>query len=179
MNEEVLSALLDGECSPTELDDILRRLEREPALRAQLARLSLARDVRRGLHINPVHGDLASRVRAALPVAPDARASVTRLPATRAMRWRPVAALAAAAAFGAVAVLVLKPQASDVPGATTEVAAAPAAEQPAALDAQDVRDLRRYQMSYSEARAHAVSGGTLGYARYAAYVDDPAVADGR
>jgi hypothetical protein len=39
------------------------------------------------------------------------------------------------------------------------------------LDEQDRRELRRYLMSYSETRTHGM-GGTLGYARYAAYADD-------
>ena len=176
MDDVTLSALLDGECSDSELDGILRRLEREPALRTQLARMSLARDARRGVRVNPAHLDFASRVMAALPARPDAATAVPRpAPAARRMAWRPAAALAAAAAFGAVAVLVLKPQpAGDAPVPVAEVATAPTPAAdivPVALDEQDRRQLRRYLISHSESRA-AGMGGTLGYARYAAYADD-------
>lgn len=176
MDNEALSALLDGECSPTELDDILLRLEREPALRAQLARLSLVREVRRGVRVNPAHRDLAARVRAALPDRPDALSAKPPRAAApaQALRWRPAAALAAAAAFGAIAVLALKPEPAVAPAPVAEVAVAPVAApefQPVAMDEQDRRELRRYLISYSESRAHGM-GGTLGYARYAAYADD-------
>jgi hypothetical protein len=178
MNEESLSALLDGECSPSELDQVLRRLDQDPELRQRLSRLSRGEHLRRGVLGRSVPLDFADRVMAALPARPDRPG--WRMPAFR-PAWRPLAGLAAAAAFGAAAVLVLRPDAT--PGADgIPVAAAPAmlAQDAGALedldyarlDAARARHLRNYLMAYSQSRAQHGMAGTLGYARYAAYTQD-------
>lgn len=177
MNEESLSALLDGECSPSELDRVLRQLDQDPAWRERFSRLSLAQDIRRGGRPQPVRSDFADRVLAALPERPE-RASPAPASARPSAppRRRPLVALAAAAAVGAIAVLVLKPGPAVDPVAAP-VAAAPAPDDDlrmAELDDENARQLRNYVMAYSQSRAQHGMGGTLGYARYAAYTDDHA-----
>jgi anti-sigma factor RsiW len=177
MNDEDMSALLDGECSPQERDQLLTQIEQDPALRQRYARMVKARQVRRSALARPVTvpDDFADQVMAALPARPDP----AQAPADEPFSWQPAAGLAAAAALGAVAVLAL--QAVNPPPAATRaaMAATPPADGPAVvagLDDANARQLRNYLMAYSQSRAQQGMGGTLGYARYAAYTvgnDDP------
>ena len=68
--KESVSALLDGECSATELDQVLAELERDPALRRQFGRQCLARDARLGTRIRSADLDFSARVLAALQDEP-------------------------------------------------------------------------------------------------------------
>lgn len=177
MNEETLSALLDGECSPAELDLLLRQMNLDPALRQRFARLALGQELRRGIRVPDIPADFADKVMAALPDRPDPSvATPTVVPLTRRLSWQPLAGLAAAAAVGAIGVLVVKPD-----PATTAPAAVPVAQVDPAPEAeladQDARHLRNYVMAYSQSRAQHGMGGTLGYARYAAYTGDDADGD--
>lgn len=185
MNDESLSALLDGECSPSELDTVLQDLERNPESRRRLSRQILAREARRGVAVRKADLDFADRVMAGLDALPAEAASakvVSMAPRSGAgFPWRPALGLAAAAAFGAVAVLVLRPAATPVPETAPTVAAvSPAVESEAAapeqadwssLDEQKRQQLRNYLIAYSQSRAQQGMSGTLGYARYAAYTD--------
>lgn len=184
MNETV-SKLLDGECSDTELDQVLAEFERDPALREQFSRQILAREALEGTRIRATHPDFSSKVLAALPQgAPDEPAVV--LPfgqRARRLPWRAATSLAAAAAVGAIAVLVARPATVAVPVAVpVETASAPAADivpvgaepvetQFAELADADAQQLRNYLMAYSQSRGQQGVGSTLGYARYAAYTD--------
>ena len=175
MNEN-LSALLDGECSPEEVDRLLDAIERSPALKAQFTRMSMARDSLQGLRLR--RGlDLADRVQAALAreAAPAAAPAAND---ARAVRWPAIAGLALAAGVAAAVVFVVRPdRAPEAPAATTVAVAAPVA--PAAgpdaawgeLAGQDARELNDYMVAHSRSRAHLGQGmgGTLGYARYTAY----------
>ncbi len=177
--KESLSALLDGECSASELDRALAELERDPALREQFSRQCLARDSRMGTRVRSADLAFADRVLAALQDEPAAIVPfgdrVRRLP------WRAAASLAAAAALGAIAVLVVRPEAPTgsqipvYPGATAQTAAVPAGEpadlQFAELEGEHARQLRNYVIAYSQSRGQQSVGVTLGYARYAAYTD--------
>jgi negative regulator of sigma E activity len=177
--KESLSALLDGECSDAELDQVLAELERDPALRRQFSRQCLARDARMGTRIRSADADFSSRVLAALQDEPAVvvpfGTRVRRLP------WRTAVSLAAAAALGAVAVLVVAPQSQVAPVQVAPVAA-PAAigeaqeKQFADLDDEHARQLRNYVIAYSQSRGQQGVGSTLGYARYAAYTDATAPA---
>ena len=176
MNEETLSALLDGECSPAELDLLLRQMNQDPAVRRRFARLALGQEVRRGIRVPDIPDDFADKVMAVLPERPDpAAAGPTVVPLTPRRAWQPLAGLAVAAAVGAVAVLVVKPD-----PAPTAPAAVPVAqtepEPDAVLADQDARQLRNYLMAYSQSRAQGM-GGALGYARYAAYTGNDADGD--
>jgi negative regulator of sigma E activity len=172
MNDETLSALIDGECTRAELDQLLRRMERDPALRERYNRQVLALEIRRGAKPSAVRADFAERVLAALPPAP----SATVLPLRTRMAWQPLAGLAAAAGLGAVAVMALKPEPAAPPSPAPLASAPPSVADPAVadLDSEQARQLRNYVMSYSHSRAQHGVGGTLGYARYAAYTTDPA-----
>lgn len=170
MIDESLSALLDGECSPEELDQLLTRMDRDPALRERFGKMVLAQHVRRDvLARRSVPADFADRVMAALPERPDP----VVVPWPRRIPWPPAAGLAAAAALGAVAVLALKPDVPTAPAADVTAATPPADDAAVAqLDDESARQLRNYLMAYSQSRGQQGMGGTLGYARYAAYTAD-------
>lgn len=183
MNETV-SKLLDGECSDTELDQVLAEFERDPALREQFSRQILAREAREGTRIRATHLDFSSKVLAALHDVPDEPAVVVPFgQRVRRLPWRAASSLAAAAALGAVAVLVARPATVTVPVAVpVETASAPATgivpvggepieTQFAELADADAQQLRNYLMAYSQSRGQQGVGATLGYARYAAYTD--------
>lgn len=178
--KESISALLDGEVSPSELDQLLADCERDPELRRQLSRQVLAREGRLGIRVHKPDLDFADRVFAALqsdesPVVVPFGDRVRRMP------WRMAVSLAAAAGLGAVSVLAVQPAATPDTGPGPQVAAV-AEAQPvetgyAELDDENARQLRNYLMAYSQSRGQQGVGSTLGYARYAAYTDDrPAAA---
>jgi negative regulator of sigma E activity len=157
MNDESLSALLDGECSPAEVERLLAAMDRDPALRQRFSRLCLARDACMGTRIRAADPGFAARVAAALDAEPE-----PALPGPVLTRWAPAAA---AAVLAVAALLVWHP--SIEPPARAEsraVAVAAAGEVPA-----------EYLLAHSQPGARL--GGALGYARYAAHAARPAVRD--
>ncbi len=124
MSEELLSALLDGECSPTEAEAALAAIARSPELKARWSRMCLTRDALAGVSVAKPSFDFAASVMAAIAAetpavatespkvvpmrrpAPVARpvAEPAARPAARGRRWQPMAGLAAAASIAAVAV---------------------------------------------------------------------------
>jgi negative regulator of sigma E activity len=182
MNDESLSALLDGECSPSELDAALAALERDPALRERFSRLVLAQEAGRGLRIRAANLDFAGRVAAGLKpeAAPGNVVPLWRRPGLAA---RTFVGLAAAASVAAVAVLALKPG-RQAPATGPQTAAAPAGEtvadaaHPVSPMDEGNAQLRNYLMTYSQSRAQHGVGGSLGYARYAAYTGQRPQPDG-
>jgi negative regulator of sigma E activity len=177
MNDESLSALLDGACAPAELDRVLGELKQDPALRRRLSRLALARETVRGVRTRAANLDFADRVMAGLDTAPVDGSVQALRPAKPS--WQPLVGLALAAGVVGVAVLALKPQPGTAPAPVPVPVAAvdsrPVAAVPnqdfASLDAQKRQQLRNYLIAYSQSRAQQGMGGTLGYARYAAYTD--------
>lgn len=180
MSIESLSALLDGELRPHELERTLAALERDPALRAQFDRLVAARAALQGTRVAAGTAGMADRVRAALQaepvrVAPPAR----RVPR---LLWIPLAAAAAATGF---AVLAVRPQPETAPAGTAAAEVLPAAPgvvpvsmpveaapvapavDPKAKAGPGSEQLQGYLMIYSQARADAGAGGSLGFARVA------------
>lgn len=179
MTSEALSALLDGECTPSELAGLLEEIERDPGLRVQYSRLCLAREALRGGRAKALHAELAPRIMAALEREP-AASKVIPFPPRPAWAWRPVAGLAAAAGLAAVAVLVIWPGAPPAPTAQLFAAQPAASVTPEGvdrhwteLDAENARRLNGYLAAYSQSRARQGLGGTLGHARYAAYTAQP------
>jgi negative regulator of sigma E activity len=141
---EQLSAFLDGELPPEETDLLLKRLARDPELRATLGRYGLVGDTLRGERSRASAG-FALRVRSALeqepalqprPAAPPAAASVRTPPAARGgvPRWlKPAAGFAVAATVAGLAVLVLQRDPSlQAPGAAPAAQVADAGAAPAA-----------------------------------------------
>ena len=138
LNEQ-LSALVDGELPPEETALLLKRLEREPELRAHLARYSLAGDVLRGERLKarpqfamrvahalagePAHAMAAGDAAVATSGGAFAAGSVVparRNPAAAAQWLRPLAGLAVAATVAGVAVFVVK-RGADEPNGTPVV----------------------------------------------------------
>ena len=154
LNEQ-LSACLDGELPPAELDLLLKRVEREAELRAAIGRYSLIGEAMRAERPAVASRDFASRVMVAVAAEPNStetsdqppvrsiQSKVTHAPAAAvraprispaAIRYlRPAAGMAIAAGVAAVAVLTLQPsgQSELAPTGTALVAA----NQPAANEA--------------------------------------------
>ncbi|MBI2383209.1 MAG: sigma-E factor negative regulatory protein [Gammaproteobacteria bacterium] len=132
MRDESLSALLDGECSPEELNRLLDDLDRSPELRARYSRMCLSREVARGLRCGrrDLDLDLSGRVMAALDAEPAPAARVLGFPG-RIRAWQPLAGLAGlalAASMAAVAVVGwVRLQDETVPAAPAVAVAVPAA----------------------------------------------------
>jgi len=114
MSEELLSALLDGECSPDEVKRLLDLIEEVPALRQRWTRMCLVRDAAENTRVRAASVDFCAGVMAAIaqeplgqvhPAKPAAKPAV--LPLRRsarpgARRWQPMAGLAMAASIAAV-----------------------------------------------------------------------------
>ena len=206
MSEELLSALLDGECTQRELEQILAALEKSPALKARWSRMCRTRDMASGTRILPFALGVTAKVMAVVNAeeAPVGQRKVVPLrsavlPAAsvikrRARRWQPLVGLAAAASIAAVVVvgghsLLAQPVVGAAQLATVN-AAQPAATQLAAgnstepvetrwtqLDAASARQLDDYLMEHSNSRAEAGMGGSLSYARLAVRAADYHPAD--
>ena len=116
MSEELLSALLDGECTPGEIKRLLNELEDAPALQQRWTRMCLVREAAENTRVRQPSLDFCAGVMAAIEreqVSPAVQASpkVVSLPPRRAAaavatsrsRWQPLVGLAAAASIAAVA----------------------------------------------------------------------------
>ncbi|MDE2148427.1 MAG: sigma-E factor negative regulatory protein [Gammaproteobacteria bacterium] len=138
-SDELLSALLDGECKPSELDALLRGCAESAPLIQRFERLCLVREVLRG---GAVHVDTGFCARVMSQVSPPPVRHI-RMPWHRRRQVRPAIGLALAASLGAlVTVAVLRvgalPQWRQVPGqaAVTPVPLAVAAASSVPLLAQ-------------------------------------------
>jgi len=150
LNEQ-LSACLDGELPPAELDLLLKRVGREADLRASIGRYSLIGEAMRAERPAVASRDFASKVMAAVAAEPApaqtpmpmARPKVARQTAVTehaplispaVVRYlRPAAGMAIAAGVAAVAVLTMQPAVqSDLGAVGTPLIAAnqPAANEP-------------------------------------------------
>jgi sigma-E factor negative regulatory protein RseA len=143
LNEQ-LSACLDGELPPAELDLLLKRVGREAELRAAIGRYSLIGEAMRAERPAVTSRDFAGKVMAAVAAEPaQAQAPVPKVqkPAAVAERTsgfsptvirylRPAAGMAIAAGVAAVAVFTMQPTGqSDLGVVSTPLVAA---NQPAA-----------------------------------------------
>ncbi len=190
MSSEMLSAALDGECSPEELDQLLAEVERSPELKRQWSRLCLARDALAGSRVRADQRCIAEGVMGGVGSEAPSDKVVAFVPKRSRMSWRPVIGLATAASVASIA-FVLGYRSPSVPPMVT-TARAPAAlaspvsagsagqlhasaandARPASADALeewDSRQLNSYLIDYSSYRAGAGMADTLGYARFAAH----------
>lgn len=199
-NDELFSALLDGELAPDEIDTLIEALGREPGAAGTTARWGAIGASMRGQGSSP--GSILGGVRAAIDAEP-LRPRVTSIGAARDQRrmrrrWTlPATGLAAAASI-ALAVLLLPtamqeslpPQpAADATGgaavarlANDEAVAQQvstggsttqtrlAAGEPAHRAREEI--LNTYFIEYASHRSAQGIGGPLGYARYAAHNAD-------
>lgn len=199
MSSEMLSAALDGESSPEELDRLLAEIEQSPELKTQWSRMCLARDALNGAQVQPDRPDITDRVMAGIgDEAPSGKVVplVRRRPGGF---WRPAIGLASAASVASIAFYLGYRSPSVPPVVATSkapaslVATTPAARQVAAVaevpqarvvavdsrgtearpaesqEEWDARSLNPYLMDYSSYRAGAGMADTLGYARFAAH----------
>jgi negative regulator of sigma E activity len=119
-SDELLSALLDGECTPDELKGLLDAAGSDPALEKRWSRMCLVREAMEGTRVRQAAPDFCAGVMAAIaaeaapskviqissarrpaPLAAVAAAQPAAAVRTR-RRWQPVAGLATAASIAAV-----------------------------------------------------------------------------
>ena len=199
MSEDLLSALLDGECTPDEVKRLLDQAEGSPELSRRWARLCAARDAMAGTRVQRAAPDFCTAVMAAIaaPAAvksvvtpirprPDARPAVQPVRRRRSARWQPWAGMAVAASVATMAVLGAHSWLQQGPGplsvaansqattgAATPVAAAEPAEIPwGKLDAAAARQLNDLVIEHSSMRADQGMVGPLNYARMAVRTAD-------
>ena len=192
MVKDSLSALLDGECSAKELDQLLDELDRSPELAQQWSRLCLAREATEGTRVGADQPCICASVMSQLDAQPVSHPKVVDLASRRLTRfpkiatyWKPMVGFAAAASMGAAAVLLVQPAADRtlpgvdangftsgqlagwVPAGGSNIALQPVAS----LDRDDAHAemLQQYLMDHSNAIAGDGVGGTLRYARFAAH----------
>ena len=119
-SDELLSALLDGECTPGELKSLLDVAGKGPALEQRWSRMCLVREAMEGTRVRQAAPDFCAGVMAAIAAeaAPGKAPKVVELSsarrpaprsavgepaaAVRARRWQPLAGLATAASLAAV-----------------------------------------------------------------------------
>jgi negative regulator of sigma E activity len=197
MSNESLSALLDGECSPAELDRLLDQMGTDPALMQGWTRLCAAREARDGARAPVLRQDLAAGIMVALEAAPRT-STVISLPVRRKSHargsWSGWAGWAAAASIAAVALLVNLPgnRAEITPQAPGLVQDGPvrginnptardlrtvSLSPPAELDDED--PLANYLMEHNNTLANQGMAGTLRYTRFAAHTAQYRVPEGQ
>lgn len=191
-----LSALLDGECSDAELDELLAEMDRSPELSerwSQLCRDQALRQGRTPIQAQCICADVMARLDE--PARSDQKVRPLRAPPPRLRlpRWAvPAGGLAAAASLGAAAVLVIQPESRQQPmpvpaglaaigepvdwaresGQTVaQVEAVTVAERPEIVEAQPPQGqlLDEYLIDHSYAVAGEGMSGTMRYARFAAH----------
>jgi negative regulator of sigma E activity len=184
MAKDSLSALIDGECTPAELERILDEMEQSPAIKSAWSRLWLARDAGEGVRVRKDQPCICAGVMAQLGAQDAQPAGRKVVPLTSARRrsglrtyWKPLAGLAAAASVAAVMV-TLAPQReagpASIPGFAPQIgtpvgvpAAQPRPGMQHLVSAED--ELRRYLIEHSNTLADRGMGATLSYARFAAH----------
>ncbi len=187
MPQDSLSALLDGECSGSELDRLLDELDRSPEMGQRWSRLCMVREASSGTRITKQQACICADVMGKLDAVPAiAGARVVDLAVHKANRrgrmgsiWKPAIGFAAAASVGAAAVMFIQPQNGPVNGRDPNVIPAGTvaswSQTPELRTVSTTTDdphsqmLREYLMDHSNAIADEGVGGTLRYARFAAH----------
>ena len=137
---EQLSACLDGELPPAELDLLLKRLERDPELRQALGRYSALGEALRQARPAIASRSFADKVMAAVDQEPAVARRRVRIPPVLLRSLRPVAGIGVAATVAAVAIFSVQ-RAGVAPG---PVAANQPAVAPTAIVAQTDDDAASY-----------------------------------
>jgi len=139
LNEQ-LSACLDGELAPAELDLLLKRLERDPELRQTLGRYTAVGEAMRQAKPAIASRSFADKVMAAVDQEPAVARRRVRIPPVLLRSLRPVAGIAVAATVAAVAIFSVQ-QAGVAPG---PVVASEPSTAPTALVAQSDDEAASY-----------------------------------
>jgi sigma-E factor negative regulatory protein RseA len=137
---EQLSACLDGELPPAELDLLLKRLERDPQLRQALGRYTALGEALRQTRPAIASRSFADKVMAAVDQEPAVARRRVRIPPVLLRSLRPVAGIGVAATVAAVAIFSVQ-RAGVAPG---PVAANQPAVAPTAIVAQTDDDAASY-----------------------------------
>ncbi len=189
MAKDSISALLDGECTPAEIDRILDEMARSPALAAEWSRQCMARDAVEGIRMRKEQPCICAGVMAGLDAQDKPLTSrVTELKPRRlaaiATMWKPLAGLAAAASVAAIAVTLNFGSGPDSASTLAEAQMAPPVviqtvpasslvgpRRPANLRTVSAgeEELRNYLIEHSNSMADRGMGATLSYARFAAH----------
>jgi sigma-E factor negative regulatory protein RseA len=139
LNEQ-LSACLDGELPPAELDLLLKRLERNPELRQALGRYCALGEALRQTKPAIASRSFADKVMAAVDQEPAVAQRRVRIPPVLLRSLRPVAGIGVAATVAAVAIFSVQ-RAGVTPG---PVAANQPAVAPSSIVAQTDDDAASY-----------------------------------
>lgn len=193
--DELLSALVDGECSPAELDRLLRDCAASPELLNRYQRMCAVRELVRG---GDIHVDARFCQRVMSGVTPEVSRPILGWRPRRRSGLRPVVGWALAASFGALATLAVTrvgslptwPGAPIVAGGSagsgqqvaklspisqvstaSAVAAAPKVAEVRwdELRPEAARQLDDYLLEHASYRSFDNMGGAVGYARVAAH----------
>jgi len=177
---ELLSALVDGELLDSELDAVLQLLQTNEQARNQLQRYQGISDV---LHDHTLshHVDLTDRISAALQdeaefSVPTTKKNTAQILAFPTQFWKQAASLAVAASIGALAVVgvMTQPQNQIVPSAqmaSVEIETMPMIVAQAGkrwtVEEQEVEErLNSYLVDHNE---YAGASGVFSYARVVSY----------
>ncbi len=186
MAKDSISALLDGECTPAEIDRILEEMARSPALAGEWSRQCMARDAVEGVRMRKEQPCICAGVMAGLDAhdKPLASRVVALKPRRLVTMWKPLAGLAAAASVAAIAVTLNFGDGQDSAGTLAEAQMAPPVviqtvpasslvgpRRPANLRTVSAgeEELRSYLIEHSNSMADRGMGATLSYARFAAH----------
>lgn len=128
---EQISAFVDGELQEHETELLLKRLEREPELRAALVRYStMGAGLREGSRDGVTRG-FSARVSAAIAASGAVAPATVPLRKGFSPRWlRTAAGLGVAATVAAVAILGVQQMQAPMPGAAPQMAATSLSSQP-------------------------------------------------
>jgi sigma-E factor negative regulatory protein RseA len=113
---EQLSACLDGELPPAELDLLLKRLERDPELRQALGRYTALGEALRQTKPAIASRSFADKVMAAVEQEPAVARRRVRIPPVLLRSLRPVAGIGVAATVAAVAIFSVQRAGVVAPG---------------------------------------------------------------
>jgi len=178
---EILSALVDGELQGKELDRALQFLDDNEQAKAQLQRYQFASDVLHGNAYENSQVNLLERLSTALDdeltyttkIAPKQKAQVISLPQ---QFWKQAAGLAMAASVGALAVVgvISQPQSQVLPIMSTAAVEAPvqtlavtAGGNRWTVEESEIADrLNTYLVDHNE---YAGASGVFSYARVVSY----------
>lgn len=175
---ELLSALVDGELNGKELDDVLQLLHTDERARRQLQRYQRASDV---LHEHGVthHIDLTSQISAALHHEAEYSRTIkskAQLISFPKQFWKQTASLAVAASIGALAVVGVMsqpqnqitpmPQVASVEIETTPMVVAQTGKRWTVQEQEVEERLNNYLVDHNE---YAGASGVFSYARVVSY----------
>ncbi|MDC9725232.1 MAG: sigma-E factor negative regulatory protein [Gammaproteobacteria bacterium] len=178
---ELLSALVDGELQGKELDDALQLLQVDEQARMQLQRYQHASDILHGHNLGDQTIDLTTRISTALQNETEFTSATKNKASAQVIAfpkpfWKQAASLAVAASIGALAVigvmnqpnnqLIPSHQVAAVEIETTPMVVAQAGERWTVKEQEVEERLNSYLVDHNE---YAGASGVFSYARVVSY----------